>query len=85
MGVFEFWQMTPKELQMCFQADAWRQRRERRRDAWVAWHVAGLMRVKRMPALKTLMPVEPLSADELKQKRQDHTDIVERLGHGRRR
>lgn len=87
LSVAEFWDSTPNELQMYFQTDAWRQRQERRRDAWVAWHMAGLMRVKRMPPISTLAPDEPkvVTTEDTARRRREHAEITERLGRGRRR
>ena len=85
VGVSEFWDLTPREVQFVFESDGWRQRRERQRDAWLAWHIAGMMRTKRMPSLNVLIPPEPraVMGDELERRRRDHERIVRRLGRGR--
>ena len=87
LSVAEFWDLTPKELRLCFEADQWRQTQQVQRDAWLAWHIAALSRTKRLPPLRQmLLPMEakPLRGAELERRREEHKKIVERLGHGRR-
>ena len=81
----EFWDLTPKELRLYFEADAWRQTQQLRRDATLAWHVAALSRMKRLPPLRQMLPAgeaKPLRGEELKRRRAEHEDIVKRLGNG---
>lgn len=84
IGAREFWDLTPAEVAMAFEAAAWRQRQEMRRAAWLAWHTAGLMRTKRMPPLSILSPQEPRKVS-VEQRRQEHAEIVKRLGNDRRK
>ncbi len=79
----EFWAMTPAETALALEAAGWHIEQERRRDAWLAWHTAALVRVRRMPALQRLMPRRParrLRGQELERRRREHGEIVRRLG-----
>ncbi len=85
LSVAEFWDLTPKELRLYFEADAWRQTQQLRRDATMAWHIAALGRMKRLPPLRQILPAEaakPLQGEELERRRAEHEDIVKRLGNG---
>ena len=85
LSVAEFWDLTPKELRLHFEADAWRQGQQIRRDATLAWHIAALSRMKRLPPLRQMLPAgeaKPLRGEELKRRRAEHEDIVKRLGNG---
>ena len=87
LSVAEFWDLTPRELQMCFEADTWRQTQQVRRDTRIAWHIAALGRMKRLPPLQTMLDggqAKPLRGEELKRRRAEHEDIKKRLGHGQR-
>ena len=85
MSVQEFWDLTPKELCLHFEADAWRQRQQIQRDAWLTWHIAALSRMKKLPPLRQMLQTreaKPLRGEELERRRAEHEDIVKRLGHG---
>jgi hypothetical protein len=47
--------MTPKETVMTIEAANWRMESKQQMTAWLAWHVAYLSRVKKMPPLKALL------------------------------
>jgi len=83
--VEEFWALTPRETARAFEAARWRQEREQQQQAWLAWHVAALMRSKRLPALQRLMPrprARRLKGKELERRRREHDEIVRKLGGG---
>ena len=91
IGALEFWDLTPRELELAFEAALRRQEQQRERDTWLAWNIAALARSRRMPALRSLL-AKPAAVD-MEQKRREHAEIVGRLGapprsprmdHGRR-
>jgi hypothetical protein len=49
-----FWDQTPRTLSLAFEADNETRRMAHNDRAWLAWHVAGLQRVKRLPSLSNL-------------------------------
>ena len=87
MSAPEIWDLTPKELRLHFEADVWRQAQRVRRDAWIAWHIAALGRMKKLPPLRTMLDggeAKPLRGEELERRRAEHEDIVRKLGNGQR-
>ena len=79
LGVAEFWAMTPREVAMAAQAANRRARSEHRRDAWLAWHVGALARVKRLPPLKQLMgemQTKALTPEEAERRKREHEEMV---------
>lgn len=82
LSVDEFWQMTPRETALAFGAAKWRFERERRHLAWLAWHIAAMMRSRRMPSLRKLigMPVaQKLTGDEAAGRAREHAEMIERM------
>lgn len=49
-----FWDQTPRTLSLAFEAGNENRRMAHNDRAWLAWHVAGLQRVKRFPPLSNL-------------------------------
>jgi hypothetical protein len=49
-----FWDQTPRTLSLTFEAGNENLRMAHNDRAWLAWHVAGLTRSKRMPSLSNL-------------------------------
>lgn len=85
ISVFEFWDMTPREVAQAMSAFAWRQRERQRELAWLAWHVAALMRVKRLPRLSELLQREEKRSTgqgERERRQREHEDIVRRMTRG---
>lgn len=78
IGAREFWDLTPRELGMVFEAALRRREREMERDTWLAWHVAALVRLKRLPPLRSLL-AKPAAVD-MEAKRREHAEIVGRMG-----
>ena len=63
----DFWTKTPRYIGLIFEGKAAQLRREHNERAWLAWHTAGLPRVKKFPALKKLTVREshaPQSVDQ---------------------
>lgn len=62
----EFWRLTLKEINLCFDAFAFTGKQSIELAAWTAWHVAALSRSQELPKSfkelisdeKELMPVE---------------------------
>jgi len=50
-----FWDQTPRTLSLTFDAGHENRINEHNQRAWLAWHVAGLQRAKRMPPLNSLI------------------------------
>lgn len=87
LSVAEFWDLTPKELGIHFEADLWRQTQQAQQAVSLAWYVAALSRVKKLPPLRQLLQgqeARPLRGEELKRRRAEHEDIVKRMGNGGR-
>lgn len=88
LTVEAFLSLTPRETALTFEAAAKRMERERQRDAWLAWHVAALVRAKRFPPLKRVLGLDkarPLEGEELERRRREHQEIVERMTRSRHR
>jgi hypothetical protein len=49
-----FWDQTPHTLSLAFEAANENLRMAHNDRAWLAWHIAGLQRVKRIPTLTSL-------------------------------
>jgi len=47
--------MTPREVVQVMDGAAWRAEQEQQRLLYLAWHVAALQRVKRLPSLRHLL------------------------------
>lgn len=66
-----------------------RREAEHDRDAWIAWHMAAMVRAKQMPTLARLAGrdrAKPLKGEELAKRRAEHEEMVRRMGtvkHGR--
>lgn len=89
LSVEAFWELTPREYALHVRAENRRRREAQRRSAWLAWHIAALTRVKRMPGLKRFMGTEKarvLKGAELERRRQEHAELVARavLPRGKR-
>lgn len=54
-----FWRATPRYIAMIIDAKASQFRREHNERAWLAYHVALLGRMKRLPDMRKLMAREP--------------------------
>lgn len=50
-----FWNITPREIKREISAAIHHQVDLKNRNAWLAWHVAVLSKVKKMPKLQDLM------------------------------
>lgn len=71
--------MTPRETFAVIDAANWRTDREHRRDAWLAWHTAALVRSKRLPPLQRLIRADdakPLRGEELERRRQERDEML---------
>ena len=51
----EFWSLTPREIGQAFEARTRKLTTEHNERAWLAWHIAGLSRAKRLPNLQKMM------------------------------
>lgn len=50
-----FWNQTFETLEICFNGKEEAREREHNDRAWLAWHTAGLSRIKDFPELKSLL------------------------------
>lgn len=50
-----FWRLTLREISVILDGAASRLKREHNDRAWLAWHVAALGRLKKLPKLKDMM------------------------------
>ena len=80
--------MTPRETVRVIEAAAWRLEQAHRDRLALAWHIAALMRTKKLPALERLLkpPPKPLTGAELETRRREFEDmkqIMERHHQGR--
>ena len=82
----QFWDLTPRELDLVFQNDAWRRDQQREANAWLAWHMAALGRVKRLPALRRFIrPVKgEVTPEELDRKKREFEAMKENSDRRRR-
>ena len=65
------------------EAVGWRQQQERERDVWLAWHIAALSRMDKLPPLDRLLRppmTQTFSADEKARCAHEHAELVERMG-----
>ena len=51
-----FGNFTLREIEVVLEGAALAIEREQRRDAWLAWHIAALSRMQRLPKLEIVMP-----------------------------
>lgn len=71
-----FWDMTPRETVVAFDAAAWRAEKEQRRTLSLAWHVAALQRVKRLPSLAQLLrPRQPAREVPIEERRREFVEL----------
>jgi hypothetical protein len=58
-----------------------RRMRDRERDIWLAWHIAALMRSRKLPALGTLLrPPKPKPMrEELAERKQEFEELKARM------
>ena len=76
----EFWDMTPQETMITFEASAWRDRREQGLTLSNAWHSAAFARTKRLPSLKGLLKrLEPRKPESLEERRAEFAEMKARL------
>jgi hypothetical protein len=81
VSVQAFWGMTPRETAAVIEAAAWRFDQEQRGRAWLAWHVAVLSRMKKIPPLQKLLAnpkAKALSGEELEKRRQEFGEMKEK-------
>ena len=79
--VLVFWDMTPRETAKTIEAANWCMDQDQRARAWLAWHVAALSRVKRLPPLSRLVnPPEAkrLEPDQAEARRQEFAEMKAR-------
>jgi hypothetical protein len=78
--------MTPKETALAFAGAAWRQEQARENNAWLAWHMAALGRVKRLPPLRRFIhPVKgEVTPEELDKKKREFEAMKENSDRRRR-
>ncbi len=74
--------MTPFEVSL--QIEAWRDQREEdfKRDLVLAWHIAALQRVARLPALKVLLEEsssKPLSGEAAARLQARHEQLIREM------
>lgn len=50
-----FWRMTLREVEIVLNGVGLRLKQEHNERAWLAWHIEGLHRMKRLPKLRELM------------------------------
>jgi hypothetical protein len=55
VSVFDFYQMTPREVYAVIDATNWRAEKEQQQAMSIAWLGAALQRAKKMPGLKSLL------------------------------
>lgn len=62
-----FWEISPRETTREIQAATVRLNREHKNRAWLAWHIAALGRIEKMPSLQKLMgePEPEQTEDEM--------------------
>lgn len=72
-----FWDQTPRTLSLTAKAYNERMTDEHNERAWLAWHIAGLGRTKRMPPLRSMLAQNPTN----KPKWEDQLEGLKRWVH----
>jgi hypothetical protein len=68
--------MTPRETADAIEAAAWRMEQEQARMLSLAWHVAALMRSRRLPSLAHLLrPPSQVKDVPLEERRKEFEDM----------
>lgn len=81
LSVEAFWEITPREYAMHVRAENRRRREAQQRSAWLAWHMAALSRMKRLPTLKRFLGTDQarvLKGVELERRRAEHAELLAR-------
>ena len=83
--VAEFWDMTPRETIAALDAAAWRIRQEQMRMLSLAWHMAALMRTRKMPPLARLLGhlQKPRKNEPIEKRREEFEELRARMNRGR--
>lgn len=82
MSVAEFWELTPAETFVVLEAWGWRVEQEQKGRAWLAWHIAALQRMKRLPPLSRLVgraKPKVLTGEEKERVKREHAEMVEKF------
>jgi hypothetical protein len=80
--VAEFWEMTPRETILAFDAAAWRMRQENAHLVSLAWHVAALSHARRLPPLSRLLDrlsKPPKAVESLEKRREEFEELKRRM------
>jgi len=78
LTVLEFWALTPREVYMALAAATERAIQAHIAQRWAVWHLAVLLRQKRLPQFRQFVrrPPQKPTPKELAAKRADHARIV---------
>jgi len=80
VSTLEFWEMTPRELNLAMEAASWRMQNEQMIAMSLAWHTAALTRAKRMPTLREMLNrIKPKKQIPVEQQRDDFERIKARV------
>jgi hypothetical protein len=67
---------------MMFEAAAWREEQNRKRDTTLAWQIAALARSKKMPTLRELLVpghTKTMTPEEKAKRAREHEEMVTRM------
>ena len=80
LSVFDFWDLTPREVRLVLKNFEEKQRSHYEDLTWLAWHVAVFERQKTIPPLKQLLSrgkTRVLEGEELERRRQEFKEMSE--------
>lgn len=72
--------MTPGEIATLLREESKRLHAEAQARLALAWHTATFVRARKMPRLATLLGVDRPTQADIEQAREEHEDLIERLG-----
>ncbi len=81
----QFWDMTPRELDGYYKGRIWQEERRQGEIVSLAWYIAALGRVRRLPTLRSLLAgrrPKKLTPEELAIRKAEIEDLSKRMGKG---
>jgi hypothetical protein len=80
ISIFDFYQMTPREVYAVIDATNWRADKEQQQAMSIAWLNAVLQRTKRIPGLRSLLAKikkpKKLTGKQLQERRREFAEIA---------
>ena len=83
VGVIDFWEMTPREVNATIEAYVWRAQQEYKSQTAQAWHTAMMTRAKRIPPLNQILSerkTKPMTEAEIAKRHNEFESMTKRMG-----